>query len=381
MIYLDYAATSFPKPDAVVRAVANTMHYCGANPGRSGHRLSIAAGSLVMQAREALAQYLNVSDPFQIIFCLNCTDALNTAIGGVLRAGDHVVTTYYEHNSVLRPLHTLEKRGQISLSLVAPREDGRIHPEDIASVLRPNTRLVVVNYVSNVTGRIQPVSQIVQLSHAHGALCLVDGAQAAGHLPLDVGQLQADLVAMPGHKGLLGPQGTGVLYVREGLMLESIRQGGTGSESQLMLQPDDMPDRLEAGTLNLPGIAGLLAGIRFLQAHANELHAQQAFHADLLASGLRDIPGIQVYTPEGLAGRAGVVAFNLGQVDSGEVADLLDRDYNIACRAGMHCAPLVHRFLGTENQGAVRLSVGWATTRQEIEQCLLAVGRIAGQLG
>ena len=270
-IYFDNAATSHPKPQAVVDAVVAAMTHFNANPGRSGHTAALEAARQVLHAREALARLINAPDPMSVVFTLNCTDALNLAIKGILCLGDHVVTTQLEHNSVLRVLSELARRGRITLTLVPPRPDGFIDPSDIQGAMTPKTALIVCGQASNVTGAIQPVAAIGRLARERGVRFLVDGAQAAGSLPVDVQALQCDLYAFPGHKSLLGPQGTGGLYIREGVVLKPLREGGTGSASDSMLQPEELPERYESGTLNLPGIAGLGAACAFVSPKVEQI--------------------------------------------------------------------------------------------------------------
>ncbi len=372
MIYLDNAATSFPKPPEVARAMCGVLQKIGANPGRAGHRMALAAGRVIYECREELARFLDVQDASRLAFCSNCTDALNLAIHGMLRPGDHVIATMLEHNSVLRPLSGLLLGGKISLTLLPPEADGIVSAEQVRSSIKPATRLVVVTHVSNVTGAVQPVREIAQACRAARVPLLVDAAQSAGTLDVRPRALGADLLAMPGHKGLLGPQGTGVLYIGEGMQLEPLKQGGTGSLSESMLQPEELPDRFESGTQNLPGIAGLLVGVRFVRSHQREIAEHEAELARRAYEGLRNIANVQVYSPP----NAGVISFNVGDLQSGEVAEQLDMA-NIAVRAGLHCAPGAHQHLGTLSIGAVRVSPGFYNTAQELDTLLRAVSIIA----
>ena len=371
MIYLDNAATSFPKPACVVRAMADALTRCGANPGRAGHRIALAAGRLVEGCREDLAAMLGETDATRVAFASNATDALNMAIHGVLRTGDHVVTTLLEHNSVLRPLSELSRSGAITLTIVPPDERGMIRAEDVSRALTPRTRLVAMTHMSNVLGVAQDVAAVGALCCKRGVLLLVDCAQTAGHLPLTPRAWGAALLAMPGHKGLLGPHGTGALWVREDVKPAPLRQGGTGSASESMFQPRMMPDALESGTLNLPGIAGLHAGLREALARREEAHAATVALCDALREELLAMPGVRVYTPEG----ASLVSFNIEGIASQETAAALD-GMGIAVRGGLHCAPGVHRFLGTLESGAVRVSPGRYNTREDARELLLATERI-----
>ena len=372
MIYLDNAATSFPRPACVARAMSDALTQCGANPGRAGHRLALAAGRIVEGCREDLAAMLGETDASRVAFACNATDALNMAIHGVVRTGDHVVTTLLEHNSVLRPLSELSRSGAITLTIVPPDAQGRIRSQDVAQAMTPRTRLVAMTHMSNVLGAAQDVAAVGMLCRRRGVLLLVDCAQTAGHLPLTPRAWGAALLAMPGHKGLLGPHGTGALWVREDVQPAPLRQGGTGSASESMFQPRMMPDALESGTLNLPGIAGLRAGMREALAHREEAHAAAVAMCDGMRAELLCLPGVRVYTPEG----ASLLSFTVEGIASQEVAAALD-GMGIAVRGGLHCAPGVHRFLGTLESGAVRVSPGIYNTKQDAQALLMAVRRIA----
>ena len=373
MIYLDNTATTFPKPPAVLTAVRYAMEHCG-NPGRSGHALSLEGGAILLHAREALAEYFHVQNPLQFVFGLNCTDALNTAIQGMVRPGGHVLCSALEHNSVLRPLATLHERGMCTFQAIEPGEDGRVTPEDYEAALTPETCLVIVTHASNVTGAVQPVTEIAALCRKHRIPCLVDGAQAAGLTPVDLSAIGADLYAMPGHKGLLGPQGSGVLYVGEGCWPRPLRQGGTGSVSSQLLQPMDLPDYYESGTPPLPAIAGLWAGVEFLLKYGNNLRAAEADLHQLLLQELGRLDEVELYSPLEEPS-VGVVSFNVQGVDSVVVADYLEEQGAVACRAGLHCAPFTHRYLGTLKRGAVRLSIGPFNTRRDIRKAVQTLER------
>ena len=372
MIYLDNAATSYPKPGCVLEAMTSALASCGANPGRSGHRLSLAAGRIVEDCREALAQMLGETDASRVVFAANTTDALNMAIHGSLRTGDHAVTTLLEHNSVLRPLSELSRSGAITLTIVPPDAKGRILAQDVERAMTPRTRLVAMTHMSNVLGVAQDVAAVGALCRRRGALFLVDAAQTAGHLPLTPAAWGCSMLALPGHKGLLGPHGTGALWVSADVRLAPMRQGGTGSVSESMFQPRMMPDALESGTLNLPGIAGLRAGLREALAHREEAHAAAVALCDGMRAELLCLPGVRVYTPEG----ASLLSFTVEGIASQEVAAALD-GMGIAVRGGLHCAPGVHRFLGTLESGAVRVSPGIYNTKQDAQALLMAVRRIA----
>ena len=371
-IYLDNAATSHPKPEAVIRAVVTALREHNANPGRGGHSQALAAARTVLAAREALARLIGAEDAMSVIHCFNCTDALNLAIKGVLRRGDHVIATALEHNSVLRPLCALAARQRIELTLLDPRPDGFVDPEDVARAMRKNTALIVCTQASNVTGAIQPVAAVGQVAKKCGVRYLIDGAQALGAMPVDVGALSCDLYAFPGHKSLLGPQGTGGLFIRPGLRLEPLREGGTGSASERMLQPEELPERYESGTVNLPGIAGLGAGVAYVSGRLSQIMMHERELTSALMEGLGAIPGAILYSPREEAARAGIVSFNLGDLSSAQLADALAAR-GFAVRGGLHCAPAAHRFLGTLRRGVVRASVGHANTFEEVEAFVQAV--------
>lgn len=375
-IYLDNAATSHPKPQSVLMAVARAMTELNANPGRSGHARALRGAGALVDCREALAKLIGASDPTDVAFAFNCTDALNLAIKGSLSNGDHVVTTVLEHNSVLRPLMTLQDQGIIEVTLVAPDPDGFVSPEAIAAEIRDNTRLAVIGHASNVIGAIQPVAAIGRMLRRQGVNYLIDGAQALGIQPVDIEALCCDLYAFPGHKGLLGPQGTGGLFIRKGLALTTLREGGTGSSSDSMRQPGERPERYESGTVNLHGIAGLHAGARYVLDNSLTLRAHERALTDQLMRGLRAIEEVTIYGSPDPRNRVGVVSFNVSDLSSGAVADALDA-LGFAVRGGLHCAPGTHGWLNTLTRGAVRVSVGHANTAKEIDQFLESITNIA----
>ncbi|MGB9081823.1 MAG: aminotransferase class V-fold PLP-dependent enzyme [Desulfuromonadaceae bacterium] len=365
-MYLDNAATSFPKPENVYQAVLHAMRDVGASPGRGGYRRSLEAGRILFQAREAAAGFFSVSDSSRIIFTQSATGALNLALQGTLAPGDHVVTTSMEHNSLLRPLYALRNKG-VELSIVPAGPDGVVSVEDIYRAMRVNTRMIAVSHVSNVCGAIQPILPLAKLCREAGALFLVDAAQSAGYLPIDVERFSIDLLAVPGHKGLLGPGGTGLLYVAPHVPLTSVIQGGTGSHSTAEEQPQIMPDGFESGTHNLPGIAGLQAGIEFiLEQGLSAVHQHEHELLNQVEQGLREIPGVTVYGPIDPSDRCSVLSFTASGVDPAMLAAELDHGFDIAVRAGLHCAPLAHRTLGTLPGGTTRVSPGWFTTSEDI---------------
>ncbi len=365
-IYLDNAATSFPKPEAVYRAVMHAMREIGASPGRGGHRRSLEAGRLLFQARETIASLFSIDDSSRIIFTHSATEALNVALRGILQPGDHVITTSMEHNSLLRPLHALRRQG-VNLTIVTAGADGRVDPDAVRAALRPTTRMLAVGHVSNVSGTIQPVDLLAAVAREAGALFLLDAAQSAGSEPIDVRKSGIDLLAVPGHKGLFGPQGTGFLYAAPTVPLRPFLAGGTGSSSASEEQPDTMPDGFEAGTHNIPGIAGLKAGVEFVLAQGvAAIGAQERMLTDLAAQRLAMIPGVTLHGPSDPVLRGGVLSFTMAGIDPSALAFMLDRDFDIAVRAGLQCAPQAHRTLGTFPGGTLRISPGWFTTGEEI---------------
>lgn len=370
MIYLDNAATSWPKPPQVLRAAAGVMLQAFGNPGRGGHKAALRAGRVADACREAVAEYLG-GVPERVIFTLNCTDALNTAIRGSLRRGDHVLVTHDAHNAVMRPLAGLEQRGEITLSVLRAGENGLIAPEAIDEAVQPATSLCILTHASNVTGTLQPIRELTAAAHRYGIPVLVDMAQSAG--AADIRDTGADMLAMPGHKGLLGPMGIGVLYVGEHASPRPLREGGTGSASESVHQPDMLPDRYESGTLQLPAIAGLLQGVRFVRANGEAIHEYELYLIDKLRSAIEAVPGVTVYG-QADAPHVGVLSFNLQGRECAEVADLLDRR-GFCLRGGLHCAPCMHRWLGT--QGTVRASVGPYSTEAEIDSLADAIRQIA----
>lgn len=373
MIYLDNAATTYPKPPEVARAMAGVIEKIGGNPGRSGHAGALAGGRIMEHCRELAAQYLKIQTPERIIFTLNCTDALNMAIRGLLHQGDEVLVSHGEHNAVMRPLMTLHDAGQISLQILPPDPRGLLSPDTVRRHIGPKTALAVLCHASNVTGVIQPARQIAAACHEAGIPLLLDAAQTAG--TEDLSSIRADMIAMPGHKGLLGPMGTGLLYVGKGLTPRPLRSGGTGSASESMRQPAMLPDRLESGTMNLPGIAGLAQGVKFILRHQAAIAEYEHFLANRLRNGLKNIRHVQIYGSDE-APKTAVIAFNIRGMDSGQAADALSRK-RIALRAGLHCAPAMHAWLGTLETGAIRASLGPYNTEQDVDLFLSAVEKIA----
>lgn len=375
-IYLDNAATSHPKPPAVYAAVLDAMQQIGASPGRGGYGAALQASRLLFETREALAAFFNCSDSSRIIFTHNATEALNLALRGLLQPGDHVVTTSMEHNSLVRPLVLMEKAG-VELTVVAADREGLVDPEAIRRALRPTTRLVALAHVSNVTGGIQPVAEIAAVAREAGALVLLDAAQSAGCLPIDMQALGVDLLAAPGHKGLLGPQGTGLLAVAPHVRLHPLLAGGTGSSSDQDHQPEGFPEGFEAGTHNLPGIAGLKAGIAFLNATGVPVVAEREHtYGSYLREQLAALPGCRLYGPHDPEKWVGLLSMTVDGWDASALAFELDRVYGIAVRAGLHCAPRAHRSIGSYPGGTLRISPGWFTTTEELEDCCTALATI-----
>ncbi|MGD9644704.1 MAG: aminotransferase class V-fold PLP-dependent enzyme [Pirellulales bacterium] len=380
-IYLDNAATSWPKPEAVYLAVDRYQREIGAPAGRGAYAEALEVERRLAALRTAIARLIGAAHARQIVFTPNCTAALNLAIHGLLRRGDRVVTTQVEHNSVLRPLGQLADEGLIEVERVGCDAAGVVDPAEVARALERPARLVVVSHASNVTGAIQPVAEIARLAHQRGALVLVDAAQTAGHLPIDVGQLGADLLAAAGHKGLLGPLGTGFLYIAPGLEadMRSLQQGGTGTASFQDRQPETLPDKYESGNLNVPGLIGLLAGLEYI---AQRGVAQIAAHERALIAGLRaglaDVSSVRLFGPASADDTVGVLSIALDDFDPQEAAALLDSDHRIQTRAGLHCAPLVHRALGTlDTGGTLRFSVGPLNTTDQIAAAVEAVRELS----
>lgn len=378
MIYLDNAATSYPKPKSVYQEVMRAMTEYGANPGRGSHAMAVEGARVIYETRELMAQLFNLDDPMKVIFTFNATDGLNQAIKGVLNPGDHVVTTTMEHNSVLRPIKELERYG-IENTIVQCAADGSVNVDDIEAAVKSNTKLVVTTHVSNLTGTIMPVGEIGQMCRRRGVLYLVDGAQSAGVLDIDVKKDNIDLLAVPGHKGLLGPQGTGALLINCDAEIKQMKEGGTGSESSSMMQPRFYPDKLEAGTHNLPGIAGLNAGLKYiLNKGTKSVYSHEKKLLDIFINEIKKNRKIKIYGPENINNRCGVVPVNIEGIDSSEVAYRLDTEYGIAVRPGLHCAPLAHKTIGTEKIGAVRFSVGPFNKRTDIITAIKALNDISG---
>lgn len=379
LVYLDYAATSAIRPRAVTDAVVAYMNEVGGSPGRGSHRLAAEAGRTALRCRQALARLFRLpGDPGRLAFMYNATHALNTALSGLLGQGDVVVVTAFDHNAVMRTVHRLARERGVVVRMVAGFPDGSLDDDELDRAL-DGARVLVVNAVSNVLGTALPVTELAARARAAGAITVVDAAQAAGHLPLDVSSSGIDLLAFSGHKGLLAPQGIGGLWVREGVDVEPLLVGGTGGDSLQRSMPRAYPDHLEAGTQNGPGIAGLLAGTRFiLERGVDDLHRRESELKRRLYDGLTAIDTVRVLSPPAPDGGA-IVTFVADTMDPPTLVDRLDREWGVLARAGLHCAPDAHRILGTEQTGAVRFSLGWATTEEHIDRALAAVEAVTGR--
>jgi cysteine desulfurase / selenocysteine lyase len=379
MLYLDNAATSFPKPETMLQAMILYQKLIGGSPGRSGHSLSINAGRIVFETREALASLFNIDDPLRIAFTNNATEALNIALCGLLQKGDHVITTGMEHNSVMRPLRFLVAQG-VELSIVPCSTEGVLDPDDVRKTIRPSTKMIVLTHASNVTGTIMPVEEIGAISRQRSILLCVDAAQTAGTLTIDVEKMSIDLLAFSGHKSLCGPQGTGGLFVRQGLdkKIQPLMRGGTGSRSEFEEQPDFMPDKYESGTPNTIGIAGLKAGVSFVMKQTMEaIRQKKATLTQRFIDHLREMrDDVILYGPQDSSKQTAVVSFNLKNIISSDAASYFEEKWGIMCRAGLHCAPAVHKAIGSFPQGAVRFSFGLFNTEQDIDLAAEAVRQI-----
>lgn len=380
MIYLDHPATSLPKPPCVIEAMRRYLEHSGGNPGRSGHRLSVAAGRVVYEARQALADFFGAPGPDRLIFAHNATHALNMVIQTVLRPGDAAVTTAAEHNSVMRPLRAMQAAG-VELRIAPCSSTGEVDQDEFSRLVRCGTRLAVVNHAGNVTGSITPVAELARIAHEAGALVLVDAAQTAGVLAVDAAEMGADYIAFTGHKALQGPPGTGGLVLctdRAADEIQPLIRGGTGSSSGSEEQPEHLPDRLEGGTPNGVGIAGLGAAVEWVSNFG--LEKIRDHHDALmrrLVEGLSDIPGVQIFGPEPGKPRAPLVSFRVGNKSVSEAGLELDDKYAILSRVGLHCNPAAHRTMGTFPEGTVRFGVGPFTSEEDIRQAVAAVGEIA----
>lgn len=380
IIYFDNAASGWPKPPVVLDAMRRFMEQVGANPGRSGHRRAVEAARVVYTAREGLAALFRVQDPLRIVFAANATEALNLALVGLLRPGDGVITSSMEHNAVMRPLRELERQG-VELTVLPCSPQGLLDPRQVEAAITERTRLIALVHASNVTGTLLPIAEVGRIARQYGVLLLVDAAQTAGAYPIDVEAASIDLLAFTGHKALLGPQGTGGLYIGPRVSPATLRpllRGGTGSLSELEEQPDFLPDRYESGTLNGPGLAGLAAAAHYLlQETVAKVRVHEVALTRRLLEGLAAIPGVTVYGLRDAERQVATVSFNVQGLEPSTVGLRLDEEFGLLCRVGLHCAPAAHRTMGTFPGGAVRWSLGYYNTAQEVDVALAALAAIA----
>lgn len=377
MIYLDNAATSFPKPEGVYVAMDKFARHSLANPGRSGHRMALESEHALSDARHRLNRFFNGRNPDRWAFTLNCTDALNMAFKGALNDGDHVITTDLEHNSVSRPLVALAEAGRITLTRVPADGGGTIDPAAIRTAIGPKTRLVAMTHASNVLGTVQPVADVGRICRERDILFLVDAAQTAGAIAVDIQDACIDLLAFPGHKSLLGPTGTGALYVGPRVTLRPWREGGTGGDSLTPTQPTDFPHHLEGGTPNVVGVVGLIAGLDFVEARGVETIRKHETHlCERLRGALAELPGVELFGHADEARRVGALSFRCEFLPAPELAGLLDQSFNIAVRPGLHCAPYIHKALGTAPDGLLRVSPGPFSTPADIDVLVDALKQV-----
>lgn len=379
LIYLDNGATSFPKPDEVYKFMDHFYRNFGVNPGRSGYDLCMESGELIENTRKQMTEFFNGKDPNRLCFSYNSTDALNLIINGLLQKGDHAISTNIEHNSVLRPLFHLSEYNGVEVDYIPVNSSGFVEPDDFPKKFKKNTKLVIVNHASNVIGTTQPVKEIGRHCKEKGIPFAIDASQSAGKIPIDIEEQNIDIVAFTGHKSLLGPTGIGGLYVREGVEIRHTRAGGTGVRSAVKTHLFEYPFRLEYGTLNSVGVAGLHAGVKWVEEKGiNNIHEHEMKLTEKLRDGLKDTEGVTLYCMENLADHIGIFLFNVAGFEALNVGTLLDVDYNIACRTGLHCAPLIHEHLGTaEIHGAVRFGVGPFNSEEHIKIAIDAVKEIA----
>ena len=372
MIYFDNAATTWPKPQSVINKVSESMKYTGANPGRGGHKMSIEAGERIFSVRETVASFFGLSNPCNVVFTLNATHSLNIVINGVLDTGDHVVCSQMDHNSVLRPIHSAEK--SIEISVAKADNEGYVKIDEIEKLIKPNTKLIVLTHASNVCGTIEPVKEVAKLARKRGVLFLLDASQSAGILDINMEKDGIDFLAAPGHKALYGPMGTGILLINTDFVLKPYMYGGTGSNSHLLTQPDEIPDRFEAGTLNYPGICGLGAAVSFVSSLGCDwIYRHEKTLCDYVLNGLLELPDYKIIGKKTSEGRVGTVSFVHSSLPSQAVSEYLNSSYNIASRAMYHCAYPSHIALGTEDNGAVRVSFGVFNTIPQVKTLLYAL--------
>ena len=382
MIYLDNAATSWPKPPEVLKAMIGVLEQAGGNPGRSGHRLSISAARVIYNTREEVARFFGISDPLRVIFTSNVTHSINQVVKGLLKTGDHVVTSSMEHNSVMRPLRQVERNG-VEISVVPCTPAGVLNTNNLATSVKPNTKLVIITHASNVCGTILPISEVAEIAHKVGALLLVDAAQTAGVLPINMEEMGIDLLAFTGHKELQGPTGIGGLVIGNRVeisQMEPLIAGGTGSRSEYDEQPEFLPDKFEGGTPNLVGIAGLGAGIKWINSRGiSEIRHHLISLYNILVEGLSVIPGVMVYGTLDPVNSVAIVSFRVKGKSVSELGMRLDEEYGILVRVGLHCAPVAHKTMGSYPEGTVRISMGVNNSADEVKEALKAINRITGE--
>jgi cysteine desulfurase / selenocysteine lyase len=379
MIYLDNAATTFPKPEEVYSFMNGFYQAYGANPGRAGHTMTSETEEVVFQTRKMLCEMFNGTDPDRLTFSYNATDSLNTIINGMLSKGDHVIASCLEHNSVLRPLYHKEQDGIVEVTYIPFDTRGYIHPEDIKSKIKRNTKMVILNHASNVIGTVQPVAEVGKICREAGIYFALDASQTAGIIKIDIQAMKVDLLAFTGHKSLLGPTGIGGSYIADNVLIHATRFGGTGVRSAQRTHPEEFPYRLESGTLNILGVAGLNAGQKWIRdKDMLHLHRQEMRLWSKLRKGLSEIDGVVVYCAEDTENHTAVLSFTIDKWKSGDVGTILGAHYRIACRTGLQCAPLVHGALGTDKLGGtVRFSLGPFNTEEHVDKAIEAVRKIA----
>ena len=379
MIYLDNAATSWPKPEIVYQTMDTFLRERGGNPGHGSHSLAMAAKQTIDETRALVARFIKAADKERVIFTLNCTESINLGLKGLLRPGDHVITSSIEHNAVVRPLWKLEQKGVKVTFLPVSLRTGIVSPADVEAAIIPQTKMIAMIHASNVNGAIQPIADYGQIARKHDLVLLVDAAQSVGHLPIDVQADNIDLLAFSAHKGPLGPPGVGVLYLSPRVNPDTLKEGGTGTLSESTRQPEGLPEKYESGTMNGIGISGLGAGLDFvLHEGMDHIHDHEMKLTRALIKGLTSIPGTTVYNAGDEGHQAPVISFNIDGYEPGVVGTILDQSFDIKVRSGLHCSPLAHKTLGTFPRGTVRLSPGYFNTPEEIERAVQSIARIAG---
>ncbi len=380
-VYLDNSATTFPKPECVYQAVDRFMRNCGGSPGRASHRKSQEADKTVVKTRQALARLFKISDPSRIVFTCNCTESINLAVKGILQPGDHIVITDLEHNAVLRPLWKLGKTMGIDISIVETTIDGFLDPSKVWSAINKRTRLICAVYANNVLGTILPIGDLAEIANKSHIPLLVDASQAAGVIPTNVDAMNISLFAFTGHKGLLGPQGTGGLFIREGIEVHALKQGGTGIGSESPEQPEMSPEGYEPGTPNAVGIAGLGAAVEFIEMTGIEkIRSHEISLNTHFIEAIQEIKGIRIFGPNDPEKKVGITLVNFEALDPGDVGKILDKKFGIMVRSGLHCSALTHRKLGTERKGAVRFSFGYFNTKEDVDYAIEAIKEISNAI-